>query len=269
MNKIETEEQLIELWKSYGIHNLNDYFERGDVIRYNHKVNYLLSPFNIRGDVFWGASRKHFSNDCVAGYRQPDKSVKNLDDIKAANEQNFSVSKCFGTFWLLQNALFIMNPNLKRKEKPNLLEIGTGFGCLPELGLPQLSKEFNYFGYDVYPDYPNVEKIDNYVFSDEQIENLKEKSIDIIYSCNVFQHIDKWHQFIYIDQMAKILPKGRPAIIMFAVNGETNMYGQRIILPSERELMNRLDTDFKVIQTFRNNISENGIDTRTFMLERR
>ena len=161
-----------------------------------------------------------------------------------------------------------MNSHLK-KEEIKLLEIGTGMGCLPELGFKEIPKEIKYYGYDVYPDYPNVEKIDNYIFSEEQVEYLKDEDIDLVYSCNVFQHIDKTHQYNYILQLARILRKGKIATIMFAVNGETSMYGQKIYLPSEAELLKWIEPYFSIVQTFRNNISEKSIDTRSLMLERK
>jgi SAM-dependent methyltransferase len=163
-------------------------------------------PNNINNKEFWVECRKKFPRLSVCGGES--KSIKHL------NQQTLGMSRDFG---LLNYLLMLIRT---ANEKPNVLEIGFGYGNLFYV----IKDICNYYGID-YVVHKSLKKYKNFIEIDESgIPEyfLNENFLDIIYCVNVLQHCSQTDRFNYFKQGYDALKSGGHFLFMEFIMTEKN-----------------------------------------------
>ena len=226
MNK----EQIIDLWKSVGWYDLNDYhtyLKSSD----ERLVLDSLDPDKVDPKEFWRASDEHFSTDPVCNH-------SNLSDtklsIKEANRFNYRIPLDMGmisqTGWLVSELYRVMG-------YVAVAEIGCGYGSFFDNFIATKDK-IDYRGFDVIPRTSSALEIEGYdgCFSEAQVLKYTEK-FNLFFSSNTFQHLSQIQITKYLNQVYSMLPYGGYFNLMYVKNSTHSYhYGQRINLIEVSEL---------------------------------
>lgn len=229
MNK----EEIIELWKSVGWNNLNDYHE---YLKSSDDPLILeeLDPDKINPKTFWRAADEHFGTDPVCNHIN---ASRNLDK-KEANYSNYKLAMYTGmsgqTLGLAAMLYDIFG-------KVSIAEIGCGYGAMNSLYQEIENKYYtktSYIGFDIIKRVTDAVEIEGEdgTFSTEQLEKYS-LEFNLFYSSNTFQHLSKKQIEKYLTQVYHMLPYEGCFNVMYAQCDKTYHYGQLITLytPDEFE----------------------------------
>lgn len=228
--------EIIELWKSCGIENVQDYSsflkkmmdKDDDASKIVKKMSDLLDYDKISPSEFWEAYDEMFGTDPVCNSIQnPNGEICELPkqhDQEEANRKNLKIaiqSGMLGMFDLCyDNCLRLFGECV-------VGEIGCGYGCFSEYLKKQYSEKIKYKGFDVVKRIPECEQVKDGYFSNQQMEKYK-NSFGVFYSCNVFQHVSPEGIEKYFEQVSSLLnDKGYFLCSgVNAVNKKSLHYGQ-------------------------------------------
>jgi SAM-dependent methyltransferase len=165
-----------------------------------------LSPDTIDSREFWREAHKDFSLFSICGHP--------VKDRKEANEVNTAIAKRSGALDCLVDT--INNIISGKRRHASMLEIGPGFGNIYELVKDEHA--VIYTSIDVYPafDHPRMYQTDGKTIP------WHITSMDIAYSCNVFQHLSKSQRSSYYKQIYNRLNEGGVFIFNMFVRSEEN-----------------------------------------------
>ena len=228
MNK----EQIINLWKSVGWYDLNDYHT---YLKSTDERLVLdnLDPDKVDPKEFWKASDEHFSTDPVCNHG-------NLSDtklsIREANSYNYKIPLAMGmiaqTKWLAAELNKVMG-------YVAVAEIGCGYGSFFDNFIDSTEHEnVDYRGFDIIPRTVAALEIEGYdgCFSEEQVLKYAEK-FNLFFSSNTFQHLSQTQVTKYLNQVYNMLPYGGYFNLMYTKNSKYSYhYGQRVNLFDVTEL---------------------------------
>lgn len=217
-------EEIIALWKEMGITNLEDYRRNmSNRAWFDDNIeNFKKFDANvIDGKLFWQAAEICFGTHPVASTSD--------DDIKICNSNNHQLAVQSGAI----NMFSIIDYNFTKKNiKASIAEIGCGYGSFNEHYIKPNNIEA-YDGFDIVARCPWAIEIDglNGSFSDEQLEKYVGK-YNIIYSVNVFQHLNRYQIIKYLKQIYKLLQPGGYFILGYcdSPNNTSFQYGQFVEL---------------------------------------
>lgn len=269
-----TKEQIIELWKQTGWNTVKEYSES---LKNKPPILVELDPDKINPKEFWKASDIHFSTDTVCNVASDGlatTSDKTPHDIRNANKANAALARMLGMDAMLELALV----NIFSFSPPVIAEIGCGYGSFKDNFITSNGLLNNYTGFDIIPRVEGCVEImgDDGTFSDDQVEQYTNK-FNLIYSCNVFQHLSKCQIRKYLKQFTKILQPGGFLVIANAESScnKSYHYGQLVELFTSYEFFNELsDNDFAIIQSAKQHykytkLSPYGFMARYFPKEKR
>lgn len=164
-----------------------------------------LSPNNIDSSYFWKKATEVFPLASIA--YSP--GANNEIELNASSLQSNHIGT--GSINRLINAF-------EKKEHPNILEIGPGYGCITGFIAENYSLK-NYYAIDVNPLF-KFKRL--YQTDGKTIPECVPDSLDVVYSVNVFQHLSPEQRFSYYQQIKERLVVGGKFIFsMFVVDKET------------------------------------------------
>lgn len=201
---------ILEKLKSVGIVDPisnNNYVENLMKNGVSEESKKLLNEDDVDINELWEVARQIDQCSIVGGKMISDN--KSPDDIKFfAN----LLAKNIGA----EPNLFLTAQLFESKGlKANLLECGAGYGNIHAL----YRHITNYSGFDVVKSFDECH-LSNGRDIPEQL--YKENFYDIIYSCNVFQHIKYEQKKKYIEDFSKVIAKNGTLILAFCVKGQFN-----------------------------------------------
>jgi hypothetical protein len=226
MNK----KQIIELWKSVGWNNLNDYHEYLKSAD-DRLILAELDPDKINPKTFWQAADEHFGTDPVCNHNNNPSKVL---PIHEANSQNYRLAVYTG---MAGQTLCLAAMLYDTFGKVNIAEIGCGYACINCLYQEIENKYWtktSYTGFDIIKrtereeDVVEIEGEDG-TFSSNQVLKYNEQ-FNLFYSSNTFQHLSKKQVEKYLTQVYHMLPYGGFFNVMYTDSVNSYHYGQKIEL---------------------------------------
>lgn len=159
----------------------------------------FLNDDNIDLNELWEIARKIDKVSIVGG-----NLVDNNEDVDTIN---YYANKLATNIGAGPNLSLMINSYLEsNKTKPNVLECGAGYG-----NIHKTYKNYcNYYGFDV------VKSFDECIISDGKSipeELYKKDFYNIVYTCNVFQHVSLKNKENYIKNFSDVLSKGGSLIL--------------------------------------------------------
>lgn len=246
-------EEIIELWKSVGWNNTNDY--HNDLIidakMPNKIIGDTLHPSKVNPKEFWKAADEVFLTDPVANHNN---NPSDILDIEKANYQNHLIPLFLGLYGGMEFAIM----NIKRKfNTVNIAEIGCGYGSFEEHFINQRNDIDMYFGFDIIKRTKETIELEGEdgTFSSSQVALYEGGSpFNIFYSCNVFQHLSEEQISKYLKQVYEMLPFGGYFVFTYVRRpkaGYTFHYGQKIeIVDIFRFNKTLIDTGYEICYTY-------------------
>jgi hypothetical protein len=239
---METIEEFKKVWVEYGITNFETYKQFRSELYNNEEFCSKFKKINYKN--FWKASHEFFGTDPIANNDVKLLTDLNIKKIEDANKVNWSIAHYSGVSGLMD--LFFMNAE-SRCIHTNIAEIGAGYGSIFEYLKTKDANTYDYTGFDLisrFDDCIEVEGEDG-TLSDEQLQLYKNK-FNLIYSFNVFQHLEKSQIEKYINQSYEILDTTNfsSMILGICIGGKTFHYGQTIELPTIDEFYKMIEGKF-------------------------
>jgi len=154
-----------------------------------------LHPDNLDSRDFWKEAIKNFPYYSIAGGNYGCKSPQEC------NEVNLNMANASGMLPYLNRAVEHFQ-NLD--DTTQVLEIGPGYGNIC-FWLQDTHPLVEYYGIDVNPlfEWPTLYQTDGFTINKEVPNRL-----EIVYSCNVFQHLSKSQRTSYYKEIYKKLKPG-------------------------------------------------------------
>lgn len=211
-----TDEELVNyikhkpLFSKAKIKQLRDEVKEGTPISVPHvsliKKEFInkLHPDNLDSRDFWKEATTHFPYYSIAGGQSGCKSPEECNDM------NLKMADYIGMLPYLNRAV-------ENYTNPKVLEIGPGYGNIC-YWLQDNHPTTDYYGIDVHPlfDWPTLYQTDGSTINEEVPDKL-----DIVYSCNVFQHLSKTQRSSYYKEIwDKLAPGGVFYFGMFVLTEE-------------------------------------------------
>lgn len=225
-----TKNLIVDLWKSVGWNNLNDYHE---YLKYNDDRLILneLNPDEINPKTFWEAADNHFGTDPVCNHNN---NHCRILPVHEANSQNYRLTVYTGMAGQTLGIAAILYDTFGRID---IAEIGCGYNSINPLYCEIENKYWtktSYTGFDILKRVENVVQIEGEdgTFSPNQVLKYNEK-FNLFYSSNTFQHLSKNQIKKYLIQVYNMLPFGGYFNVMYAQCDKTYHYGQIIEMYSK------------------------------------
>ena len=238
MNKLE----IIKLWADHGIVDIESYHKvKGETYESFHAFADLfkdkLDADTIDPKEFWKAADEVFGYDPVCNSTKHGESNELIlkTNILEINRKNHNIALHGGLIGCLERAEYNC---VLTDLKPTIIEIGAGYGSLKQEWIDkQPPNHIEYTAFDIIPRFDSCIEIEGNdgTFSEEQVEKYKDAA-NIVYCCNVTQHLSKKQNEKYIDQIKQILIPGGKLIILYCMPPVFMHYGQTIQMFSETEL---------------------------------
>ncbi len=268
-----TVEDYIEVWKSFGLNSVKDYHSKVHELYKNDDFCEKFKTVNYKN--FWLAAHQHFGTDPIANHDSVLRGLNtklDLQIIEDANKSNWSIANASGVSGLFDNFFdnYSRNSRILYK-KAQICELGSGYGSLftylnskdPE------RKLYDYQGFDLISRFDEVEEVsgEDGCLSEEQVSSYENK-FNMVYSFNVFQHLEKHQIQKYIDQTYRILNKNEFCSFILGVSLDINTfhYGQVINLPNFQELFDMLGGRFVANSCFRSYV-KNQLNLHLFQFD--
>lgn len=201
---------ILEKLKSVGIVDAlsnNNYVESLMKNGVSEESKKLLNEDDVDINELWEVARQIDQCSIVGG--------KMVNDNKSPDEIKFFANLLAKNIGAEPN-LFLTAQLFEAKGlKANLLECGAGYGNIHEL----YRDIVNYYGFDVVKSFDECH-LSNGRDIPEQL--YKENFYDIIYSCNVFQHIKYEQKKKYIEDFSRLISKNGTLILAFSVKSQLN-----------------------------------------------
>ena len=218
---------IINLWKSVGWNNLDNYHE---YLKFNSESIVLseLDPDKISPREFWIASDEHFFTDPVCNHTLNNRTLS----IQEANKLNYNISLFTGMIGQTQGLI----SHLKTKMGyVRIAEIGCGYGSFYENFIAK-DLQISYHGFDVIQriEYAQVIKGHDGCFSDQQVEAYTD-TFNLFFSSNTFQHLSRNQIKKYLTQVYAMLEHEGYFNVMYVDSDYSYHYGQKIELYSIQE----------------------------------
>ena len=148
------------------------------------EITWLRPNKNFDNNHFWKTIHETFGTQAIT-------NIKGLS-IKDANKATLRMSK---DFKLLERVKKKLNKDIK------ILEIGSGYGNFHNWLEENNFNMDNYYSIEVYPYFYH----DNLYITDGNTFPEKLPKFDIVYSCNVFQHLIQKQRNMYYENIYKHL----------------------------------------------------------------
>lgn len=239
---MQTIEDYKRIWSGRGITDVRAYQSMGSELSKDDDFCSKFEKINYKN--FWKASHEFFGTDPIANNTVKLKTDLDIRKIEDANKHNWSIAHYSGVTGLMD--LFFENAK-SRNMHVNLAEIGSGYGSIFEFLKTKDSNLYDYTGFDLISRFDDVVEVEGEdgTLSDAQIEQFKNK-FNLIYSFNVFQHLEKYQIEKYINQAYSLLDtKNFSSMILgVCIGGKSFHYGQRIDLPSIDEFYDMIKGKF-------------------------
>lgn len=242
--------EIIKNWKKLGMGNLQEYHTmKGDRLKEKwesiEQFSRKIQPEKTNPKTFWKATDKVFSTDTVCNTLYTGQT--NAFDITKTNITNHQIPVQSGQLGHIINA---MTNIMQFGMIPSIAEIGTGYGSFYENFIVPSNLQLRYTGFDLIKRVPYVEELKGKRgnFGKDQLKKYNRK-FNLIYSCNVFQHLSKQQIKQYIKDFTKLLIPGGWLSLMYVTNHKISFhYGQIIELFTEQELIELLqEHDFELL----------------------
>lgn len=239
MNEIE---EFKRVWSEYGIPNVKDYQEKAFHLSKDEEFVSKFQKINYKN--FWLAAHEFFGTDPIANNSRTLAIEKDIEKIEGANRNNWSIANYMG----IAGSFDLFFDNCKvRNIRPHIAEIGSGYGSIFEY--LKTRDNYDYTGFDLISRFDDVVEVEGEdgCLSDGQLHTFASK-FTLIYSFNVFQHLEKFQIEKYINQAYTMLDKTKLScfILGICLDTETFHYGQKIILPTSEEFHSMIDGKFKI-----------------------
>jgi hypothetical protein len=260
-----TKNKIKDTWKAFGWENeicYHSYLNQNKHIGF--KTLDVLNPDKISPRAFWKATDEHFGTDTVCNVSQ-EKEKRSLV-IQQCNTKNHKIPLYMGTLGFME--LAIRTVSSIYNGKVSIAEIGCGYGSFYENFVCKRNDITLYRGFDVVKrfDQAYLVKGKDGTFTKKQIEELK-CTVNIFYSCNVFQHLTPKKIKKYLKQIHEILPCGGRCVLTYIKKprcGVTYHYGQAVEIMNLEEFYNScIDAGFtiesKVEQSFKDNVTFDSV----------
>ena len=232
MNK----EQIIDLWKSVGWNNINDY--------HNHLRQSIahielpeLAPDKVNPKIFWKAAEEHFGTDPVCNHNLiSDRPL----DIREASYQNYLIMNYTGMAGQTLGLAAILNNTF---DKVDIAEIGCGYGSMLDVYHEIENKYWtktSYTGFDIIKRNQSSVEIEGEdgTFSNEQISKYTNE-FNLFFSSNTFQHLTRLQIESYLRGIYNMLPYGGYFNMMYVDKClKTYHYGQVVNIIQKEDLIN-------------------------------
>jgi len=225
-------EEIIELWKSVGWNNLNDYHSYLNSTE-DRIVLEELNPDEINTKTFWEAADQHFGTDPVCNHNNnPSKILA----IHEANGQNYRLAVYTGMSGQTLALAAMLDNTFGRVD---IAEIGCGYSSINSL---YQEIENKYWTKTSYTGFDLIKRVDDAVeiegedgtFSPNQVLKYNEK-FNLFCSSNTFQHLSRNQIKNYLTQVYHMLPYGGYFNVMYAIGEKSYHYGQTIMMYNKEE----------------------------------
>jgi hypothetical protein len=246
---MQTIEDFKNAWISRGITDVRAYQAMGAELRKDYDFCSKFEKINYKN--FWKASHEFFGTDPIANNDCKLKTDLDITKIEDANKSNWSIAHYSGVTGLMD--LFFVNAK-SRNMKVNIAEIGSGYGSIFEFLKTKDPTAYKYTGFDLISRFEDSVEVDGEdgTLSEDQIKLYKNK-FNLIYSFNVFQHLEKYQIAKYIDQSYTLLDKRNSSSMILGIcfGGKTFHYGQIIDSPSIDEFYDMIGGKFTPVSVYK------------------
>lgn len=248
-----TVEDYVNCWKSYGLNNVDDY--HNSIRRLWTDEEFCNKFKNVNYKAFWQASHELFGTDPVANHDNRLGKDLDLNLIKTANHSNWNLAHYCGVSGTMD--LFLENCRQKKiadSHPIEIAEIGAGYGSFMNYLSTKDPNLYNYTGFDLISRSDDVVEVegDDGCLSDEQVDKYDGK-FNMVYSFNVFQHLEIHQIEKYIQQSHRILKKNEYCGMVLGVCFDTTSfhYGQKIDLPTWQQFSDIIKGKFRPLSCYR------------------
>lgn len=241
-------EEYKRLWTEHGITNIEEYNKLAPTLCRNKEFCEHFKNLDYKS--FWNASHDFFGTDPICNNSSKLSIDLDLQKIEHANKLNWSIAHYCGVMGMFD--LFFMNCKA-RGIVPHIGEIGAGYGCIFEYLKTKDPTSYNYTGFDIIPRFDDVVEVgDDGCFTGEQVKTYESK-FNLMYSFNVFQHLEKHQIENYINHSFTMLDKSNLSsmILGICLDKSTFHYGQVVELPTTDEFHQMIEGKFEILSTYR------------------